>query len=92
MKPLPGEMGQLLLAEKFAFFFFFSKNVSLENTSAFFIQKENKPMLLIMQVKKKIKKIIYTFESWIILAKHGEQNLNRIHGHWKGFRGFGRVC
>lgn len=49
-------------------------------------------MFLIMQVKKKkIKKIISIFESWIILAKHGEQDLNRIHDHWKGFRGFGRV-
>lgn len=38
------------------------------------------------------KKVIYIFESWIILAKRGEQHLNRIHGHWKGFRGFGGVC
>lgn len=48
-------------------------------------------MLLIVQVrKKKFKKIVYIFESWIILSKRGEQNLNRIH--WKGLRGFGRVC
>lgn len=49
-------------------------------------------MLLIVQVKKKkIKYIIYIFERWIILAKHGEQTLNRVHGHWKSFRGFGSL-
>lgn len=53
-----------------------------------FDSKKNKPTLLIVQGKKNN----YIFESWIILAKRGEQNLNRIHSHWKGLRELRRVC